>query len=221
MEAKVALSIMCADPLNLGEALDEIRLSGAHYVHADVMDGTFVNNITLGFDQIGRIAETSAVPVEVHLMVGNLDIALNEVLLTACTHVSFHIEATSQPVKYLTQIRQAGKRAGIALNPHASPEFLANIAPYVDYVLVMTVEPGFAGQKFLEGSAPKIGRIRELIGPNKDIVVDGNIGSDTAAICRSYGANIFVLGTTAAYSDKHVDMDKLNRFRQAIGLKPD
>ncbi|MFC4306807.1 ribulose-phosphate 3-epimerase [Cohnella boryungensis] len=216
MNTQLALSIMCADPLNLGEALDEIRISGAHFVHADVMDGSFVNNITLGFDQVRRMAESSVVPVEVHLMVENLDIALPEVLSTKCSHVSFHIEATNQPIKYLTQIRKAGKRAGIALNPHAPVEFLANIVPYLDYVLVMTVEPGFAGQKFLESAAPKIGRIRELIGEGKDIVVDGNIGSESAAVCKSYGANIFVLGTTAAYSHNHVDMDKLNKFRHTL-----
>jgi ribulose-phosphate 3-epimerase len=216
MKNKLALSIMCADQLNLGEALEEIKQSGAEYVHADVMDGSFVNNIALGFDQVKRMAEQSQVPVEVHLMVNNLDVALPEVLATACTHVSFHIEATNQPIKYLAQIRQAGKKAGIALNPHASSEFLNNIKDYLDYVLVMTVEPGFAGQKFLESSAPKIKSIRDIIGEDKDLVVDGNIGTETALICKSYGANIFVLGTTVAYSNKHVNYEKLNQFREAI-----
>lgn len=218
MKNKLALSIMCADSMNLGEALEEIKQSGAEYVHADVMDGSFVNNITLGFDQIRRMSEASKVPVEVHLMVNNLDVALSEVLDTACTHVSFHIEATNNPIKYLMQIRRAGKKAGIALNPHASVEFLKNIEVYVDYVLVMTVEPGFAGQKFLESAAPKIGLVREIIGPDKDIAVDGNIGTDTALMCRNYGANVFVLGTTAAYSGQHVDHAKMQRFREAMQL---
>lgn len=216
MKSKLSLSIMCADQLHLGEALDEIRQSGAEFVHADVMDGNFVDNIALGFDQVRMMADYSEVPVEVHLMVANLDAALPAVLSTGCTHVSFHIEATSQPVKYLRQIRNAGKKAGIALNPHASVEFISNIKDYLDYVLVMTVEPGFAGQKFLENAAPKIRMIRDIIGADKDLIVDGNISMDTAKLCKSHGANIFVLGTSVAYTKQHVDYERIKQFREMI-----
>ncbi|KHL92320.1 hypothetical protein QW71_29855 [Paenibacillus sp. IHB B 3415] len=216
MKTKLSLSIMCADPLYLGEAIEEAEHSGAEFIHADVMDGNFVNNITLGYDQVKRMAEVSRIPVEVHLMVGNLESALPEVLATGCTHVSFHIEATNHPVKYLRQIQAAGKQAGIALNPHAPVEFLDNIKDYLDYVLVMTVEPGFAGQKFLNNAAPKIRSIREIIGEDKDIVVDGNISTVNAQLCQKYGATVFVLGTSVAYTNQHLNLKEIRDFREAL-----
>ncbi|MBW4079842.1 ribulose-phosphate 3-epimerase [Paenibacillus sp. S150] len=216
MTSKLSLSIMCADPLYLGEALQEAKQSGAEFIHADIMDGNFVNNITLGYGQIKRIAEVSSIPVEVHLMVSNLDAALPEVLATHCTHVSFHIEATNHPVKYLRQIHAAGKKAGIALNPHAPVQFLDNIRDYLDYVLVMTVEPGFAGQKFLDNAAPKIRSIREIIGGDKDIVVDGNISTVNALLCQKYGATVFVLGTSVAYTNQHLNLKEISDFRKAL-----
>jgi len=219
MNSKLSLSIMCADQMYLGDALREATDSGAEFIHADIMDGNFVNNITLGLDQLKRMAEDSGIPVEAHLMVSNLDSILPEVLATDCTHVSFHIEATSHPVKYLRQIQAAGKQAGIALNPHAPVEFLGNIKDYLDYVLVMTVEPGFAGQKFLENAAPKIQSIRRMIGPYKDIVVDGNINTANALLCKQYGATVFVLGTSVAYTDRHLNLEGIRQFRTSLKKK--
>lgn len=210
---KFSLSIMCADQLRLGEALQDARRAGAHLIHADVMDGHFVHNITLGFDQLHKMADVSEIPVEAHLMVANLDVALPLVLASACTHVCFHIEATDAPIQYLRRIRESGKQAGIAVNPHTPVAFLKHMRDYLDYVLVMTVEPGFAGQKFLDNTAPKIAEIRSLIGPDKDITVDGNISLETARLCREQGANCYVLGTSVAYSGQQIDEARLQPFR--------
>lgn len=215
---KLSLSIMCADQLNLKGALEDAAHIRANFIHADIMDGNFVHNITLGFDQLRMLAENSSVPVDAHLMVSNLDMAIPLVLDTGCTHVCFHIEATHTPIRYLRQIRESGKQAGIAINPHGSIDFLQHLHQYVDYVLVMTVEPGFAGQKFLEHTALKIKEIRELIGPDKDIMVDGNISLDSARLCCEYGANVFVLGTSVAYSQQQINEAQIQTFRDKLDV---
>lgn len=218
MTNKLSLSIMCADQLNLKGALEDAARIQANFIHADIMDGNFVQNITLGFDQLRMLAESSSVPVDAHLMVSNLDMAIPLVLGTSCSHVCFHIEATHTPIRYLRQIRQGGKKSGIAINPYASVDFLHHIHQYIDYVLVMTVEPGFAGQKFLEPTALKIKQIRELIGPDKDIMVDGNISMDSAQLCRQYGANVFVLGTSVAYSKQQINEEQVQKFREKLDV---
>lgn len=220
MTSKLSLSIMCADQLNLGQALREIERVHADFIHADIMDGHFVENITLGIDQIAAFAEHSSVPVEAHLMVGDIGKILPAVLKTGCTHVSFPIEETSFPARYIGMIHSAGKQAGIAVNPSTPVDFLEAIADHLDYVLVMTVEPGFAGQKFIGGCARKIRRVRQIIGPGKDLVVDGNISPENASLCKKMGANVFVLGTSGAYVSRHIDPSRLKQIRKAVGLVP-
>lgn len=216
MKNQLALSIMCADQLHLGDALVDAERAGAEFIHADIMDGNFVDNITFGFDQIKHIAEASHVPVEAHIMAVNLDVALPEILATAVTHVCVHVEATTHPIKYLRQIRAAGKQVGIALNPHTPAQFVQHLSDYIDYVLAMTVEPGFAGQKFLSSTLPKIKEIRAIIGDGKNIVVDGNINIETALQCKAQGANVFVLGTSVAYPNQRLDAARVAQFRQAL-----
>lgn len=220
MNNKLSLSIMCADPLNYGQALREIENARADFIHADVMDGNFVENITLGIDQIAAFSESSCVPVEVHLMVSDIGGILPAVLKTGCTHVSFPIEETAFPARHIGVIHAAGKKAGIAVNPATPVDFLETVADCLDYVLVMTVEPGFAGQKFISGCAPKIRRVRRIIGPDKDIIVDGNISPANAALCAEQGANVFVLGTSGAYVSQHVDSGLMERVREAVGSIP-
>lgn len=217
MKSKLSMSIMCADPLNLEQAVREIEQADADFVHADIMDGNFVDNLTLGMDQLAAIADASSVPVEAHLMVAQPDKILPAVLKTKCTHVSFHVEATPCPVRYLGAIRAAGKQAGIAVSPATPADFLKSIADYVDYVLVMTVEPGFAGQKFIEGCLGKVEQVRRIIGPEKSLIVDGNISPEHALACKKAGADVFVLGTSGAYASRHIDADRLAGVRKALG----
>ena len=217
MSNKLSLSIMCADPLNLGQAIQEMEQAGTDLIHVDIMDGNFVDNLTFGIDQLAAFASHSSIPVEAHLMVNNIGAVLPSVLKTGCSHVSFHIETTSLPVRYLSMIHSAGKRAGIAVNPSTPVDFIENIADYLDYVLIMTVEPGFAGQKFISGCAKKVKRVRQMIGPDKDLVVDGNISPENALLCEKMGANVFVLGTSGAYVSRHLDLNRLEQVRKSVG----
>lgn len=196
MPALINPSILSADFVNLER--DLAAIANADYVHVDVMDNHFVPNLTLGLPIVTRIAQVSAVPLDVHLMIEDADRWAPEYAAAGAASVTFHAEATQAPVRLARELRSNGVRAGIALRPASPVEPLLDLLPEFDMVLVMTVEPGFGGQSFIEGMLAKIRRTRQAIeetGASTWLQVDGGVSRDTIAGIANAGANVFVAGS--------------------------
>ncbi|KQY44045.1 ribulose-phosphate 3-epimerase [Cellulomonas sp. Root137] len=196
MPALINPSILSADFANLERDLQAIAT--ADYVHVDVMDNHFVPNLTLGLPVVRRIAEVAPVPLDVHLMIEDADRWAPEYAAAGAASVTFHAEATQAPVRLARELRSRGVRAGIALRPASPVEPLLDLLPEFDMLLVMTVEPGFGGQSFIEGMLPKIRRARAALdasGGDTWIQVDGGVARDTIGRIADAGANVFVAGS--------------------------
>ncbi|MBO3102684.1 ribulose-phosphate 3-epimerase [Cellulomonas fengjieae] len=196
MPALINPSILSADFVNLERDLRAIAT--ADFVHVDVMDNHFVPNLTLGLPVVTRIAEVSPLPLDVHLMIEDADRWAPEYAAAGAASVTFHAEATQAPVRLARELRSRGIRAGIALRPASPVEPLLDLLPEFDMLLVMTVEPGFGGQSFIEGTLPKIRRARAALdesGAATWIQVDGGVSRDTIGRIAQAGANVFVAGS--------------------------
>ncbi len=197
---KVAPSILSADFSHLGDEIEEIRQGGADYVHFDVMDGLFVPNISVGIPVLKSIRRTTDLFLDVHLMIERPIRYAEAFCAAGADLVNFHVEADS-PENILEAIKitkQLGKKAGVTLKPGTAAEALEPYLALVDLVLVMTVEPGFGGQRFMADQLPKLEAIRQrLDSVNQDceLEVDGGVDPETAALCKRAGANVLVAGS--------------------------
>lgn len=195
-------SILAADFANLQSEI--ARIPTADLVHVDVMDNHFVPNLSFGLQMVSRLQEVSERPLDVHLMIDNPDKWAPEYARTGAFSVTFHAEATQQPVELARTLRSIGARAGIALKPGTDAKpYLENLAEF-DQVLVMTVEPGFGGQSFMDSMMPKLRRVREAIDAARTDVwlqVDGGIDLRTIRIAKDAGADTFVAGSAVFSSE--------------------
>jgi ribulose-phosphate 3-epimerase len=217
VSALISPSILSADFANLERDLHAIRR--ADYAHVDVMDNHFVPNLTLGLPVVKRIIEVAPVPIDVHLMIEDADRWAVEYAHAGAASVTFHAEAAQAAVRLAREIRGAGARASIALRPATPVEPLLDLLPEFDMVLVMTVEPGFGGQSFIEGTLPKIRRLRAAIaeqGAGTWIQVDGGVSRETIGRVAEAGANVFVAGS-AVYgaADVGAEIDALRDLADA------
>lgn len=202
MGPRINPSILAADFANLER--DVTRIATADFVHVDVMDNHFVPNLTFGLQMVSRLQEVSPRPLDVHLMISDVDRWAAGYAKTGAASVTFHAEATERPVELARELRALGARAGLALKPGTSAEPYLDFVNEFDQVLVMTVEPGFGGQSFMPETMPKLAQVRDAIsaaGVDVWLQVDGGIDLSTIAIARDAGADTFVAGSAVYRGD--------------------
>ncbi len=196
MGLQIAPSLLSADFTRIGEELG--RISHADWAHVDVMDNHFVPNLTWGLPVVEAIVKVSPVPVDCHLMIEDPDRWAPGYAEAGAGNVTFHAEAATAPIRLARRLREIGARAGIAVRPATPIEPYLDLLPEFDMLLVMTVEPGFAGQRFLEGCLPKVRRARDAVrasGLDVWVQVDGGVSAETIEACAEAGADVFVAGS--------------------------
>lgn len=209
MKKYLSASLMCADLTNLINSIKELEKAGIDYLHIDIMDGSFVPNITLGFDLINAIKKVTDIPLDIHMMVNEPSKFINRMNLSEKDILCVHYESEIHIHRVLEIIKSIGCKVGLALNPQTPVESIRHLTEYIDMLLVMTVSPGFAGQKMFLGAEKKVAEAKALLKEwnceDMLIEVDGNVSLENGRkLCRS-GADIFVLGTSALFlKDKSI-----------------
>lgn len=195
---EIAPSILSADFSRLAQEIEAVERGGAGVLHVDVMDGHFVPNITIGLPVVKSIAGTTRLPIDAHLMISEPGRYAEQFVAAGARMVSVHVEADAHLHRTLTGIKSAGAQAGVAINPATSLDSLEEALPFADYVLIMSVNPGFGGQRFISTALDKVRRLRRMIderGLNVRIEIDGGIDLNNIAEVVAAGAEILVAGT--------------------------
>ncbi len=205
----ISPSLMCCDFFRFDEQIKIFEEEKIEYLHIDVMDGSFVPNFTLGTDFIKQVKKKTNIPVDLHLMINKPEMKLDYFVFGEGDIVSIHAESTQHLQLAIQKIKQKGAKAYVAINPATPICVLQEILEDIDGVLVMTVNPGFAGQKLVTGGINKIARVREFLDENGKcdlpIEVDGNVSYENAKLMRQAGADIFVGGTSSIFSANLVE----------------
>lgn len=219
MKNRIAPSMMCCDLLNVQQQLEELEKAEADLLHIDIMDGQFVPNIALGACFVKQLKEISKIPLDLHFMVENPERLIPMYSIGEGDYVSVHFEATKHLQRVLALVKSYGAKVLLAINPGTPIESCIDVLDDIDGVLIMTVNPGFAGQKMVPHSIEKIKRTRAFLDANEknnvEIQVDGNVSIPNAIKMKNAGANIFVLGT-AVQSKPGFWAEDLDRFCKEV-----
>ena len=214
----IAPSILSADFSRLGEDIKAVEAAGADVIHIDVMDGHFVPNITIGPLVVKAVRKVTDLPLDVHLMISDADSYIEEFAAAGADWITVHVEACPHLHRTIHQIRAMGKKAGAVLNPATSLTTLDQILPDLDLVMLMSVNPGFGGQSFIESSLGKIETLRQMldnIGSKAGIEVDGGVSPATISRITEAGANIFVAGSAVfGQEDYQASISELKRLAE-------
>jgi ribulose-phosphate 3-epimerase len=201
---KIAPSILSADFARLGEEIKDVERGGADYIHVDVMDGHFVPNITIGPLIVEAIRPVTSLPLDVHLMIENPDQYIEAFAKAGADYITVHVEASRHLHRTIQLIKSTGVKAGVVVNPATPVDSLKHLIEDIDMVLLMSVNPGFGGQKFIHSVLPKIRQVKEMaseLNPNLEIEVDGGVNEETAKLCIEAGANVLVAGSAVFNKD--------------------
>nr|WP_309099320.1 ribulose-phosphate 3-epimerase [Fredinandcohnia onubensis] len=210
---KIAPSILSADFAKLGEEIKDVENGGADYIHVDVMDGHFVPNITIGPLIVEAIRPITKLPLDVHLMIENPDQYISAFANAGTDIITVHVEACTHLHRTIQLIKSHGVKAGVVLNPATPVDTIKHVIEDIDLVLLMTVNPGFGGQKFIHSVLPKIEEVAGMVKEknlNVEIEVDGGVNEETAGLCVGAGANVLVAGS-AIYNqtDRKAAIEKI------------
>ena len=207
---KISPSILSADFSKLGSEIQDLEKAKADLIHIDVMDGHFVPNITIGPEVISKLRKYTSLPFDVHLMISPVDNFIKDFAEAGADIITIHPEATSDLVNSIKKIKSYNKKAGISLNPETSVEKVLNILNLIDLVLIMSVNPGFGGQKFIESTLDKVKLLRKEIDKKKlevQIEIDGGINFENSKMAKKAGVDILVSGTTI-FKENEGDLKK-------------
>lgn len=213
---KIAPSILSADFAKLGEEIKDVENGGADYIHVDVMDGHFVPNITIGPLIVEAIRPITKLPLDVHLMIENPDQYISAFAHAGADFITVHVEACPHLHRTIQLIKSHGVKAGVVLNPATPVDTIKHVIEDIDLVLLMTVNPGFGGQKFIHSVLPKIEEVAGMVKEknlNVEIEVDGGVNEETARLCVGAGANVLVAGS-AIYNqaDRKAAIEKIRNM---------
>lgn len=223
MEKLLSASLMCADLMNLQNGVNELKNAGIDYLHIDIMDGSFVPNITLGFDLINAIKSVTDMPLDIHMMVNEPSKFFDMMNLDENDIICVHYESDIHIHRVLSQIHAKGCKAGLALNPQTPLESMKYLTEYIDMALIMTVSPGFAGQKMFAGAERKVADARKFLDNSGfshiPIEVDGNISIENGRKLSICGADIFVLGTSSLFIKDKDMTQSAKEVRSALNVQ--
>ena len=215
---KLAPSILSADFARLGDLVRESEAAGADSIHIDVMDGRFVPVISLGTPIVEAVRRVTGLPLDIHLMIEVPERHVGAFMDAGGDIISVHVEAAPHLHRIAQEVRARGKRAGACINPGTPVSALESVLSELDQVIVMSVNPGWSGQKFIEGALPKVRRLREMIdeaGLATEVEVDGGVTVQNAPVCAAAGANVLV-AASAVFNDRASVTENMSRLREAL-----